>query len=53
MRNRGIEILRQEERQLTDEEVKNVYIHLQDEVRPWSYDFSCKTLTFSLNLIEN
>ncbi|KAL4217403.1 Thioredoxin domain-containing protein 3 [Mactra antiquata] len=31
MKKRGIEILRQEERQLTDEEVKNVYIHLQDE----------------------
>ncbi|XP_053385451.1 thioredoxin domain-containing protein 6-like isoform X19 [Mercenaria mercenaria] len=31
MKNRGIEVLRQEERQLTEDEVKNVYTHLQDE----------------------
>ena len=32
MKKRGIEILTKEERQLTEDEVKNVYIHLQDEV---------------------
>jgi len=32
MTKRGIEILRQEERLMTEDEVKNVYPHLQDEV---------------------
>ncbi|XP_052812769.1 thioredoxin domain-containing protein 6-like isoform X13 [Mya arenaria] len=31
MKKRGIEILQQDERQLTEDEVKNIYTHLQDE----------------------
>ncbi|XP_060586784.1 thioredoxin domain-containing protein 3 homolog isoform X18 [Ruditapes philippinarum] len=48
MRNRGIEILRQEERQLTDDEVKNVYTHLQDE--PF-FEELCAFMTSSPSIV--
>ena len=35
MTDRGIEILRQEKRLLTEDEVRTLYSHLQDEVIVW------------------